>query len=46
MVTAETDKPVFNAIPLFTGIGEKELAAEVIAKVREIMEEKATIKYD
>lgn len=40
MVTANTNKPTFNAIPLLTGIGEKELAADVISKVREIMEEK------
>jgi galactitol-specific phosphotransferase system IIB component len=40
MVTLETDKPVFSAIPLLTGIGEKELAAEVIAKVREIQQKK------
>ena len=40
MVTANTDKPVFSAIALLTGIGEKELAAEVIAKVKEIMQEK------
>ena len=39
MVTADINKPVFNAIALLTGIGEKELAAEVIAKVKEIMEE-------
>lgn len=42
MVTIDTDKPVFNAIPLLTGIGEKELAAEVIAKVREIQQQKNT----
>jgi len=40
MVTANIDKPVFNAIALLTGIGEKELAAEVISKVKEIMQEK------
>jgi len=39
IVTADTDKPVFNAIPLLTGIGEKELAAEIIAKVKEILQE-------
>lgn len=39
MVTADIDKPVFNAIALLTGIGEKELAADVIAKVKEIMQE-------
>ena len=40
MVTIDTDKPVFNAIPLLTGIGEKELVAEVIAKVREVIKQK------
>jgi len=40
MVTADIKKPVFNAIALLTGIGEKELAADVIAKVKEIMQEK------
>ena len=41
MVTAKIDKPVYSAIALLTGIGEKELAAEVIAKVKEIIKEKA-----
>ena len=41
MVTANLNKPVFNAIALLTGIGEKELAAEVVAKVKEIMQEKS-----
>jgi len=40
MVTANIDKPVFNAIALLTGIGEKELATEVISKVKEIMQAK------
>ena len=40
MVTATTDKPVFNAIALLTGMGEKELAADVVAKVKQIMQEK------
>lgn len=40
MVTADLKKPVFNAIALLTGIGEKELAADVIVKVKEIMQEK------
>ena len=39
-VTVETDKPIFNAIPLITGVGEKELVEKIIAKVREIQEEK------
>jgi len=40
MVTANTGKPVYSAIPLLTGIGEKQLVADVIAKVREIQKEK------
>ena len=40
MVTAKIDKPVFNAIPLLTGIGEKELVAKLIEKTREILKEK------
>ena len=39
-VTVKTDKPVFSAIPLITGIGEKELVEKIITKVREIQEEK------
>lgn len=39
-VTVKTDKPVFNAIPLLTGIGEKELVEKVIVKARELLEEK------
>ena len=39
-VTADTDKPIFNAVPLLTGVGEAQLAADVIAKVREIQQEK------
>jgi PTS system galactitol-specific IIB component len=41
MVTAKIDKPVFNAIPLLTGIGEKELVAKLIEKTREILKEKS-----
>ena len=40
MVTINTDKPVYNAVPFLTGIGEKELAAEIVAKVREIQQQK------
>ena len=40
MVTVKIDKPVFNAIPLLTGIGEKELVAKLIEKTREILKEK------
>lgn len=39
-VTVKTDKPVFNAVPFLTGIGEKELAAKVIDTVKKIMKEK------
>jgi len=35
-VLVKTDKPVFSAIPLITGVGEKELLEKIIAKVREI----------
>jgi PTS system galactitol-specific IIB component len=35
-VTVKTDKPIFSAIPLITGVGEKELLEKIIAKVREI----------
>lgn len=35
-VTVKTDKPVFNAVPMLTGIGEKELVEKVIEKAREI----------
>ena len=41
MVTVKTEKPVFNAIPLLTGIGEKELVAKVIQAAREIQAQKA-----
>lgn len=40
MVTIKIDKPVFNAIPLLTGIGEKELVAKIIDKVKEIQAQK------
>ena len=39
-VTVKTDKPIFSAIPLITGVGEKELVEQIIAKVREIQEAK------
>jgi PTS system galactitol-specific IIB component len=41
-VTIKTDKPVFNAIPLITGVGEKELLEKIIAKVKEIQAEKSS----
>ena len=39
-VTVKTDKPIFSAIPLITGVGEKELLTQIIAKVREIQDAK------
>lgn len=39
-VTVKTDKPIFSAIPLITGVGEKELLEKIIAKVREIQDAK------
>jgi galactitol PTS system EIIB component len=41
MVTVKTDKPVFSAIPLLTGFGEKDLVAKVIAAARQIAAQKA-----
>lgn len=32
--------PVIIGLPLFTGVGEKELSAELIKKIREILEAK------
>jgi PTS system galactitol-specific IIB component len=40
MVTAKIDKPVFSAIPLLTGIGEKELVAQLIEAIKKIQAEK------
>lgn len=40
MVTDKIEKPVFNAVPLLTGIGEKELVAKIIEKAKEILKEK------
>jgi len=37
-VLVDTDKPVFNAIPLITGVGEEELVKEIVEKVKEIQE--------
>jgi PTS system galactitol-specific IIB component len=37
-VTVETDKPIFSAIPLITGVGEEELVKEIVAKVKELRE--------
>ena len=39
-VTVKTDKPIFSAIPLITGVGEKELVEKIVVKVREIQDEK------
>ncbi len=38
-VTVKTNKPIFTAIPLITGIGEKELVEKIITKVRELQKE-------
>jgi galactitol PTS system EIIB component len=35
-VTVKTDKPIFSAIPLITGVGEDELLEKIVAKVKEI----------
>jgi PTS system galactitol-specific IIB component len=35
------DKPVFSAIPLLTGIGERELMEKIIKQVRFVMENKS-----
>lgn len=40
MVTEKTDKPVFTAIPLLTGFGEKELVAKIIEAARKIISDK------
>ncbi len=39
-VTVKTDKPVFSAIPLLTGMGEKELVAQVLKAAKEIQAQK------
>jgi PTS system galactitol-specific IIB component len=39
-VTVKTDKPVYSAIPLITGVGEEELVKDIVAKVKEILAEK------
>jgi PTS system galactitol-specific IIB component len=40
-VTAKIDKPVFRAIPLLTGIGEKELVTKVIEEIKKIQAQHA-----
>ncbi len=40
MVTVKTDKPVFSAIPLLTGFGEKDLVAKIIDSARQIAAQK------
>ena len=40
-VTVKTDKPVFSAIPLLTGVGEKELMAKILETAKEIQARKA-----
>jgi PTS system galactitol-specific IIB component len=42
MVTVKTDKAVFSAVPLLTGIGEKELVAKVIETAKQIQAQKTT----
>jgi PTS system galactitol-specific IIB component len=37
MVTTKIDKPVFSAIPLLTGIGEKELVDQLVEEIKKIM---------
>src|SRR5512143_2332913 len=39
-VTVKTDKPVFSAIPVLTGIGEKELMAQVLKAAKDIIASK------
>ncbi len=39
-VTVKTDKPVFSAIPLLTGVGEKELMAKILQTAKEIAAKK------
>jgi PTS system galactitol-specific IIB component len=40
IVTTKTNKPVFNAVPLLTGIGEKELVTQVIEAAKKIQAQK------
>jgi len=42
-VTVKTDKPIFSAIPLITGVGEEELVQQIIAKIDEIRKAKNSI---
>lgn len=39
-VTVKTDKPVFSAIPLLTGVGEKELMSQVLQTAKDIQAQK------
>ncbi len=39
-VTVKTDKPVFSAIPLLTGVGEKELMAQILKAAKDIIAKK------
>lgn len=39
-VTVKTSKPVFSAIPLLTGVGEKELMAQVLKAAKDIIASK------
>jgi PTS system galactitol-specific IIB component len=40
IVTTKTDRPVFSAVPLLTGIGETELVNQVIEAIRKIQAQK------
>jgi galactitol PTS system EIIB component len=39
-VTVKTDKPVFSAIPLLTGVGERELMSQVLQTAKDIQARK------
>lgn len=38
--TEDLDIPVINAVPLFSGIGEKEFIEELVATAKQIMQQK------
>ena len=40
MVTGDFGKPVFSAIPLLTGMGEKELVDQVVEEIKKIQASK------
>lgn len=37
-VSFQTDLPVFNGVPLLTGVGDQELLEQLAAKIKEISE--------